>query len=354
VPTSFEGQIGVSIACFSSFTFSYLDRARVLYKSLRKWHPSWTLIALISDEVPPGVDFDPAREPFDQIVYVNELGIDRLESWLFKHDVIETCTAVKGPFLLQLCSSGYEKIFYLDPDTVVFNTLSNLEVLLDHHDILLTPHQLIPEEDPIAIVDNEITSLATGIYNLGFLAISTKVEARRFAKWWSDRLLLFCHDDIPRGVFVDQRWCDHVPAFFDNVHIVKDPGYNVASWNVGQRKVRIDANGTILVNNVPLRFWHFTKLGPVGDTMTRKHAGSNFQVYELWNWYKSQVADASLAQLPPKYWAYSTFTDGNPILRKHRLLYRARQDLQDAFSNPFLSGPGTLQEWLEANSQEWN
>src|SRR5205807_5723505 len=136
---------------------------------------------------------------------------------------VELCTAVKGPFLDQLCSEGYEKIIYLDPDTCVFNSLRDVEELLDRYDIILTPHQLTPDNEPGAIVDNEIMSLATGIYNLWFIAVSTRSEARRFAAWWSRRLLLFCRDDIPRGLFVDQRWCDHVPSFFENVHVLRDP-----------------------------------------------------------------------------------------------------------------------------------
>jgi len=204
----------------------------------------------------------------------------------------------------------------------------------------------------MAVVDNEITSLATGIYNLGFLAISTRVEGRRFAKWWSERLLLFCHDDIPRGLFVDQRWCDHVPSFFENVRIIKDPGYNVASWNLSQRKLTIDKAGTILVNNHPLRFWHFTKLGALGDTMTRKYAGANFEVYELWRWYRSQVNASALDNVPAKYWYYGKYSDGAPIKGPHRLLYRSRRDLQEAFPDPFKSGSGSYQEWLDANQEE--
>lgn len=339
----------MSVACFSSFTFGYLDRARVLFTSLRKWHPEWTLIALISDRVPEEINFDPALEPFDRVVFIDELGIEQLPTWIFKHDIVELCTAVKGPFLHQLCSKEFEKIIYLDPDTAVFNSLHHVELLLDTHDIVLTPHQLTPDTEPGAILDNEITSLATGVYNLGFIAVSTRVEACRFAAWWSRRLLLFCHDDIPRGLFVDQRWCDHIPSFFQNVHILRDPGYNVASWNLSQRKVSIDDTGTILVNGAPLRFWHFTKLGALGDRMTRKYAGANFQVYELWNWYKAQVAKLAVRNLPKKYWAYGHYIDGQPIERSHRLIYRARLDLQRAFPDPFVSGPESFQAWLEAN-----
>ena len=65
----------MKVLCFSSFTFSYLNRARVLFASLRRFHPDWELVALITDEPPPGFVFDPAQEPFDRVVYAEELGL---------------------------------------------------------------------------------------------------------------------------------------------------------------------------------------------------------------------------------------------------------------------------------------
>lgn len=337
----------MKVLAYSSFTFSYLNRARVLYQSLRRFHPDWELVALITDEPPPGFTFDPAAEPFDRVVWATDLGIPNFESWLFKHDIVEVCTAVKGPFIHQACASGVDAVIYLDPDTALLGSLEPLEVLLQEHDILLTPHLIDPNDDPVAILDNDISTLRTGIYNLGFVAIRTEGEGARFAKWWNDRLLSYCYDDIPQGLFVDQRWCDHVPALFDKVKVLRDPGYNVASWNLSQRRVTVEKDGRITVNGQPLRFWHFTKLGPLGDTMTKKYAGENFPVYEIWAWYKRQVAAASEAAIPDRWWAYGKFADGTAIDKAQRVTYRQRGDLQEAYPDPFASGRGSYQQWFE-------
>ena len=341
----------MKVLCFSSFTFSYLNRARVLFASLRRFHPEWELVALITDAAPPGFRLDVEAEPFDRVVYASELGIPNFTSWLFKHDVVEVCTAVKGPFLHQACESGAaDAVIYLDPDTALLGSLAPLEAWLETDDILLTPHQLDPNDDPLAIEDNDVATLRTGIFNLGFAAVRTTGEGARFAKWWNDRLLTHCYDDIPRGLFVDQRWCDHVPGLFDKVRIVRDPGYNVASWNLSRRKVSIEKDGAILVNGVPLRFWHFTKLGEVGDAMTRRYAGDNFPVYELWSWYRRQIAVATDAVIPARWWAFGAYKDGHPIEKAHRLLYRERADLQAAFPDPYAAGPGGFRAWLMENA----
>ena len=194
--------------CFSSFTFSYLNRARVLFSSLRRHHPDWVLSALITDRPPPGFAFSAATEPFDEIVWAEDLPIENFEPWLFQHTVVEACTAVKGPFLRAACDRGYDAVVYLDPDIAVFGSLTPLLSQLDRYEILLTPHLIAPESTGPAIRDNEIGALKTGIYNLGFVAIRPSGDGLKFASWWEERLLSFCYDEIPRGLFTDQRWCD--------------------------------------------------------------------------------------------------------------------------------------------------
>ena len=335
------------VRCFSSFTFSYLNRARVLFSSLRKHQPDWDLVALITDKPPASFTFEPEKEPFDSVVYASDLGIEQFDSWIFKHTIVEACTAVKGPFLREACSSGADAVIYLDPDTCVFDSLKPIEEMLETWDIILTPHTFAPESEREAIIDNEIGPLKSGIFNLGFVAIRTSGEGARFASWWADRLLSFCYDDVPSGLFVDQRWCDHVPSFFENVKILRDPGYNVASWNLSHRTIAIGGDGSVSVNGAPLRFWHFTKLGPIADSMTRRYARDNFQVYEIWSWYKRQIAQTTEAAIPDGYWAYGVYDNGIRIETPERVLYRAHENLQALYRNPFSCGAGSYYQWLQ-------
>ena len=335
----------MKVLCYTSFTFSYLGRARVLARSVRRHHPEWELVALITDLPPAGSSIDLRDEDFDRIVHVSELGLG--PGWLFKHDLVEACTAVKGPFLHQACAAGEaDAVIYLDPDMALLDRLDPVIEALADHDIVLTPHLLDPEDTDAAILDNEISVLRHGIYNLGFLAVRTGGEGARFARWWSDRLTAYCYDDIPSGLFVDQRWCDHVPALFDRVKILRDAGLNIASWNLSRRKIRIDRQGRVWANDVPARLWHFTKLGPVGDAMTRRYAGRNFEVYEIWNWYRREIEAAAEPRVAAGYWAYGAYADGQPIERAHRLTYRDRTDLSDRFVDPYSSGTGSFQAWL--------
>ena len=281
------------VAVYTSFTFSYLGKARVLAESLKKFHPDWDMVALLTDKVPDNFSFDVEKEFFDYVIWGEDLDIPNVSEWISEHNIVEACTAVKGPTLEKLATSGkYDYVMYLDPDVAVFSSLQPLiEMFSDEVEVLLTPHQLSQEEhdDHIAIIDNELSSTKHGVYNLGFVCVASKGAGLKFANWWSERLKKYCRDDIPNGMFTDQKWCDLVPAYFDNVKIVRDPGYNVASWNISQRKIEFDDLGNILVNGSKLKFFHFTKLGPIGRKMTERYAGDNYQVYELWKWYEREI-----------------------------------------------------------------
>ena len=340
----------MKVLCYSSFTFSYLNRARVLFQTLRRFHPEWELVGVITDRPPPGFYFDLDAEPFDRVVWAEDLAIPDFRAWIFNHDVVEACTAVKGPFLHQACvAQAADAVIYLDPDTALFASLDPLLERLERDDILLTPHLIDANWTPEAILDNDLSASRTGIFNLGFVAVRTRGEGARFAAWWNDRLLDWCYDAMDQGMFVDQRWCDHVPALFDKVGVVRDPGYNVASWNLSTRKLAIGKDGVIRVNGEPLRFWHFTKLGPMGDAMTRKYGATNFPVYEVWRWYREQVKAATDPAIPDGWWAYGRYADGSPIEKPHRELYRARPDLQAEFPDPF--DAAGYRRWLAAEGR---
>lgn len=340
----------MTVHAYTSFTYSYLNRARVLYQTLRQQHPDWVLWAVITDLPPAGVDQSEVLAGFDHILTVTDLFPVNTGTWLFGHDIVEACTAVKGRAMQHiLARPDCDKLVYFDPDIAVFNPMTPVIDLLDDYAIVLTPHQTEPDAAAyrVAIRDNEIASLHYGIFNLGFIAVANTQEANRFADWWAERLEDWCHDRLDQGLFVDQKWCNLVPCYFDGVCILRDPGYNVASWNLSQRKLRFDANGSALINNHLLRFYHFTKLGPVGDVMTQRYARDNMEIYELWWWYRHAVHAQTDDRIPQGWWVYGCFDNGMPITKDLRVLYRERSDLQSAFPDPFQTGQGSFFEWLK-------
>jgi hypothetical protein len=335
------------VCCYTSFTFAYAARAMILVDTLRRHHPDWVLVAVVVDRHPGGHPLERLLPEFDQVVGVEELSIPNGDGWLFKHDLVEACTAVKGAMLTRLLASGYDAIIYLDPDIALFGPLTEALQALESSSIVLTPHQTAPNLANKAVEDNEMTSLLYGAYNLGFIAVRSDGPGRAFAAWWAARLHRACYDAPERGIFTDQRYVDLVPGLFDGVGILRHPGYNVASWNLSTRQVTIPGDGAIRANGLPLRFFHFTKVEGIGAVMLDRYAGDNFEVFELVEWYKRELkrnASHPAAALP---WHFGRFSNGAAIPTPARRLYRSRRDLMAHFDDPFDAGrPDSYYNWL--------
>lgn len=330
---------------YTSVNNSYIPKARVLAKSVKKFHPDWHFVLLLSDTLP--LNFDLEKEPFDEVLKIDQLNLPNFKSWVFSHAIVELCTAVKGPaaeFLAQ--RHDVKKIMYLDPDIKVFNSLTCLDEMLDESDILLTPHLLNMETHVDAIMDNEISALKHGVYNLGFFAAKTSAQGLEFIKWWSSRLYSFCRDDIPNGLFTDQRWCDLAPAFFSNLKIVRDLGCNVATWNIAHRPLTKDETGVYYVARVPLKFYHFTSYdNGNGFMMLEKYSSSKSIAYELWDGYGKDLKIEGQGSRELSDWIYGKYDDGNPISSQARNVYRDRPDIRARFPDPFSVSEPSYSEW---------
>ena len=341
------------IVCFTSFNYAYLPRARVLAQTLRQAEPDWRIWGLLVDRPPPGAADLDAFADFDRLIDAEELLLPRFRPWIFKHNVVEACTAVKAAMMQYLFRIGAEKVVYFDPDVAVFHSLAPLEETLSTASIVLTPHQTAPDYDPQALRDNEMASLRFGIYNLGFIAVRNDDVGREFAAWWAGLLREACYEKATvTGRFTDQRYCDLLPALFDRVAIERDPGWNVASWNLSRRQIRVLPSGAILANDSPLRFYHFSKSGGDGDVMTDRYAGDNYEVLEIWSWYKRRLAANAVAGLPEDWWYYGMFSDGEKIPAAVRMYYRGRPDLMEHFDDPFDVSGDSLRDWLRRERPE--
>ena len=336
--------------CLTSFTYSYLSRARVLLRTLKEAEPGWDVAAVVVDEPPPGLHPGAALAGFDRVLGVDDLGIPRVRSWLFRHGLVEACTAVKAVAMRRLMDDGYGRVLYLDPDIAVFNPLAPVLDAAAGASILLTPHQCEPNWQPAAVADNEMASLRYGVFNLGFLALRDGPAGRAFLDWWATQLHAACRDAPGEGLFTDQKYADLVPCLFPGVAVLRDPGCNVASWNLSTRRMRIGRDGGVTVNGAPLRFCHFTKVGGIGDVMMERYAGNDVAPREVWAWYGRELArEAALAPVPAGWWRFGRFADGTPVQPVARRFYDARWDLKAAFGDPYADGAGSLLAWLRAH-----
>jgi glycosyltransferase involved in cell wall biosynthesis len=251
---------------FTIIARNYLAYARVLAASFARHNPGARLHVVIVDEPKGSIP----KEPWFEVIRGDELPFDppsELYTMAAIYDVTELCTAVKPWVFEHIFDRGASVAIYLDPDIEVFDSLGPLEALTLEQGMLLTPHvtEPLPEDGKRP---DERDLLLAGIYNFGFLALSAE-RAKAFLPWWRARLRRNCLNDPAQGVFVDQRFIDFAPALF-NPGILKDPGYNVAYWNLPHRLLTRDG-GRLLVNGTPLRFFHYSGFSPRAPHLLSKH-----------------------------------------------------------------------------------
>lgn len=338
---------------YTSITSNYLPKARVLAESVKRADPNTMFHLVLSDSLPVG--WEATSEPFDSVIYAHDLVTERFHSWAFGHSVVEMCTAVKGVALEYIFSEhSADQVFYFDPDMVVFSRLDDLSEQLAVCSIVLTPHLTDPDPTDMGIQDNELASLIHGVFNLGFLGVRNVPEGRRFSRWWASRLLDYCHDDIPRGLFTDQKWVNLAPCFFDDVGVLRSPAFNVATWNLATRKATGSLEDGICINGEPLGFYHFSGFDS-GDqiTMLERYGKDSPVLYALRQWYIAECerhGQSALGKLPSRY---AAFDNGETIKNEQRILYRQRIDLQRAFPNPYQAqGTGSYKAWYDAHPEE--
>jgi len=258
----------MKVGVFTIASKNYIAYARTLMASVKKHHPEYRRYLCLADQV-DGY-FDPSEEIFE-VIQADQLGIDTFRDMTIRYDIMEFNTAVK-PFMIEwlFANTDLDVVIYLDPDIQVFSRFDILESeFRNGASVILTPHLTQPVED--GLNPNDYHMLQAGVFNLGFIAVRRCEEAIRFVQWWGRRLKTQCASDISQTLFTDQRWCDLAPCFLDQLKVLKNPGFNVAYWNLAQRQIGKNESGNWVVDNQPLVFFHFSGVNADQKTLVSKH-----------------------------------------------------------------------------------
>jgi hypothetical protein len=323
---------------------NYLPYARTLCDSFLAFHPNDDFYVLLVDRLP--ADIEISQERF-KLFLVEDLEIPDFNSVAFKYGIVELNTNVKPTFLKRLLSLGVDQLIYFDPDIFICSPVDAIYETLDKFGIILTPHCASPnEKDPYA----EVMLLVNGVFNLGFVAVSRTEEAEHFLTWWEHRCLTNGYNERWTGLFVDQKWINFVPCYFDSVCILKHPGCNVAYWNLHERMLEKGNNSWLVNGTAPLIFFHFSGVNVDGGNRISKYTDqftldSRPDLNDLFAEYRDCLAKNDIRNSTQYQYAFGRYNNGEPVNNIQRAAFAANLGRFNS-TNPF-DANGPFYKWAK-------
>lgn len=240
-----------------------LHAARALLRAVGDHHPetdrACVVVARDTHEA------DALREGFD-VVPVAALGLPDGDDVLFGHDIPELFAALQPWIVEYFFSRGHDGVVFLAPHLRLERPLVEaFRALETSAEVVVVPN--VTPSPATATTSGSPPPAPADLPWLGgvsadFLAMRRTERTRRALDWWREGLRR-C-DDVPRDASgaVDPRWHDLLPVLCERTVILRHPGYNVASWNLADRSVRLGADGRFLAGEEPLVYWNLGGLEP--------------------------------------------------------------------------------------------
>lgn len=222
-------------------TIAQLPQALTLGRSFHHHHPDQPFVIGLADDahhLPTGW-----QSPFPLLTLADAgFSADAIAALSARYTPTEFKAATKPAFI----RAAYDRFFqsgmlYADPSAYVFAPLSSLFNALSTHSLLLNPHWLTAPTDNRLPDEKHLQNV--GLYSSGLIGFGRHPETKRMLDWWHERVQEHGHIDFCNGQCLDQTWLMHVPSFFANTGILKEPGLQVSLWNVPERQLSQTAQG---------------------------------------------------------------------------------------------------------------
>ncbi len=224
--------------CFV-YNSKYLHQGNIALNSAKSHNQNYDTVHLTNDT---------SSSIADVSIHPKELGLDcNNDDWLIigRIAILEYC----------MKNLGYESCIFIDGDTFTYSDYREFQNELDNgHSLVLIPHLLKPLPEDNRYPQNRTICLA-GNYNSGFFGTTKK--SLPFLDWWKYQTSLYPKAIPEAGLASEQGWLRFAADFDDNTKIFRHPGYNVAYWNIKQRKLE-KINDTWIIDNKKLSIVHFS------------------------------------------------------------------------------------------------
>ena len=157
-----------------------------------------------------------------------------------------TCSPIVCNYVIKT-NLNLKSITYLDADLYFF---SSPKIIFDEI-----------KNKSIAIIEHRFSwitkrQIKYGRFNVGWITFKNDNQGLYCMKEWMTNCLNWCYQKVEKNRFGDQKYLDNWPFKFDNLHVVKAKGANVAIWNIRNYHLSKDRQ-QIFIDDEKLIFYHF-------------------------------------------------------------------------------------------------
>lgn len=167
-----------------------------------------------------------------------------------KRSIVEyywTCTPVVIKWVIEKFPQ-VDVLTYLDADLFFFSSPQPIFEEFAGGSVMIHEHRFPPE---LRYLEKY------GKYNVGLLSFRRDGNGMRVLNVWREQCLEWCRTVFEEGKFGDQAYLDDWPVRFNGVKILKHVGAGLAPWNHSQYRIERNSLGLVMVDSLPLVFYHF-------------------------------------------------------------------------------------------------
>jgi glycosyltransferase involved in cell wall biosynthesis len=284
------------------------------------------------------------------VIPVATLDVPDALDLLFRYDSAELPTALLPWMFEHVFSWGYEAVVFLAPHLRLERPLREaLSLLETSADVVLLPSVTAPGA---TVRSSDAATTVTEMLRGGgcspdFLAIRRTDHTLGLLRWWREAMTLDAQRPGFESTTDAQHWLNLLPTLFERTSILRHPGYNVAAWNVAERRVHLGAYGRLMAGDEPLVCWNVSGLDPQLPERLAVPSGSaegRALFRQMTGDHARRLMALGAAWYAGHPYEFGVFADGSRVRAEDRKRFRSDVALQQAcagepFAHPELVRP---------------